>query len=80
MTQVAFRTKVVPVVVEVHLCLCASNVSVDLFWCHYVKKGSRPVDFRDTLPGVFRSQPSPWYAWNTPHPTSFLLRLRREFY
>jgi hypothetical protein len=78
LAQVAIRAAVGPVLVEVHPCLCASSMSLDFLWCHFGKEGSRPFDFREPLPGVFRSQPSPCYARETQHPASSLLVLRRE--
>jgi len=57
MAQVAFRAEVAPVVLEVDSGLCASSVSVDVLGCHFGKDGSRLFDFRETLPGVFRSLP-----------------------
>jgi hypothetical protein len=78
MALVAFLAKVAPVMVEVYPCLCASSVSVDFLLYHLGKEGSHPFDIRKPLPGVFRSQTAPWYAWVPHHPTSSLLRLRCE--
>jgi hypothetical protein len=78
MAQVAIRAKVVAVMVEVHPCLSASNVSLDCVRCHYGKEGSPPFDFREPLPVVFQSQPSSCYARETQHPVSSLVGLRRE--
>jgi len=73
--KVAFRASVVPVVVEVDLCLCDSSESVDSLPYHFGKEESRPFDFPESLPGVFLSQPSPCFARGTQHPTSSLLEL-----
>jgi hypothetical protein len=78
LAQVAIRAVVAPVLVEVHPCHCASSVSLDFLRCHFGKEGRRPFDFREQLPGVFRSQPLPCYARKTQHPASSLLGLRRE--
>jgi hypothetical protein len=78
MAQMAIRAVVAPGLVEVHPCLCASSVSLDFLRCHLGKEGSRPFDFREPLPGFFRSQPSPCNVRETQHPTSSLLGLRRE--
>ena len=75
MPQVAFQTDVGRIVVEVHPCHCTPSVSVDCLRCHFGKKGSHLFDYREPLPGVFRSQHSPCYAWVTQHPASALLRL-----
>ena len=73
----AFRASVAPVVVEVHLCLCASNESVDSLLGHLGKGDRRQFDFLKPLPGVSLSQPSPCQARETKHPASSLLELRR---
>jgi hypothetical protein len=53
LAQVAFWAELVPVVVAMHPCLCASSVSVDSLWCHFGKEGSYPCDFHEPLLGVF---------------------------
>ena len=63
--------------VEVHLFLCVSSVSADYLWCHGGKAGSRTFGFDEALPGVFVSQPPPFYAQETQHPTSSHLGPRR---
>jgi hypothetical protein len=78
MAQVAFRAEVAPLVVEAHLCLCASSVSVDFLVCHFAKEDSRLFDFRKPLPGVFQSQFSPCFARETQHPISSLHGLWHE--
>jgi len=78
MAQVAFWAEVASAVVEVHLSLCITSVSEDFLRCHVGKKGSRLFDFREPLPGVFRSQPSHCSAREIHHPPSSLLGLRRE--
>jgi hypothetical protein len=78
LAQVAIRAAVVPILVEVHPCLCASSVSLDFLRCNFGNFGNHPFDVREPLPGVFRLQPSPCYARETQHPASSLLRLRRE--
>jgi len=75
--QVEFRALVAPVVVVVHPFLCTSCESVDSLLCHLGKEGSRPLDFPEPLPGVFLSQPSPCYAWQTQCPAYSLLELQR---
>ena len=74
----AFRAEVALVVVDVHLCLGVSSMTVDSFLCHYTKEGSRPFDFHESLPGVFLLPPSPCYAQKTQHLTSSHLGLRHE--
>ena len=64
-TQVAFRASVVPIVVEVHPCLCASTVCVDSLVCQFAEHDSRPFDFPKPLLGVILSQPSPCYSRRT---------------
>ena len=73
--QSAFRASVALVVLEVHLCLCASSESVDSLLCHFAKEDGRLFNFPESLPGVFPSQRSPCYAWETQHPASSLLEL-----
>jgi len=63
--QVVFRASVSPVMVDVHLCHCASSQSVDSLLCQFGKGDSRPFDYPESLPGVFLSQPSPSYARET---------------
>jgi hypothetical protein len=41
------------------------------------KEGSRAFGYDEALPGVFVSQPSPFYAPETQHPASSLLGPRR---
>jgi len=43
------------------------------FRCHFGKEGSRAFGYDEALPGVFVSQPSPFYAQETLHPASSLL-------
>jgi len=62
--------------VEVHLFLCVSIVSADTLQCHFGKEGSRIFGFDEALPGVFVSEPSPFYALDTQHPALSLLRPR----
>jgi len=76
--QVVFRASVAPVMVEVHLCLCASSVSVDSLLCHIRKEDCCLCDFHEPLPAVFLSQLSHCYAWQPQHPASSLLGLRRQ--
>jgi hypothetical protein len=76
--QVAFKAEVALVVVEVHLWLWTSSVSVDFVQCHYGKAGSRAFEYKQPMRCVFRSQPSPCYACETQHPKSFLLGLWPE--
>jgi diaminopimelate epimerase len=45
--QVAIRTKMEPVWLEVHPCLCASSMSVDILQCQFGKEGSCLCDFRE---------------------------------
>jgi len=73
--QVVFRAQVAPVMVVVHLCLCAARVSVDSLLCHQGKEDSRMFDFQEPLLGVFASQPSPCDARETQHLASSLLGL-----
>jgi hypothetical protein len=61
----------------VHLFLCVSSVSADSLRCHFGKEGSRAFGYDEALPGVFVSQPSPFYAQETQHPASSLLGPRR---
>jgi hypothetical protein len=75
MAQVPIWARVAPIVVEVHLCLWVSNVSVDDLHCHFGKECSCPFDFRKPLPGVFPSQPTLYYAQETQYPASSLLEL-----
>jgi len=63
--------------VEVHMFLCISSVPADSLRCHFGKEGSRTFGFDEALLGVIISQPSPFYAQETQHPTSSLLRPRR---
>ena len=70
MALVAFRMDVVLILVlavcvrleAVHLCHCASSVSVDSLRCHFGKEGSRQFDFLKPSPGVVLLQLSPFYA------------------
>jgi len=59
---------------EVHLFLCVSSVSAHWLRCHFVKEGSRMCGYDEALPGVFVLQPSPFYAQETQHHASSLLR------
>ena len=72
----AFQASVAPVMVEVHLCLCASRESVVSLLCHFGKEDSCPIDFPEPFPGVCLSQPSPCHARETQHLASSLLKLR----
>jgi len=63
---------------QVHLVLCVSSVSADCLGCHWYKEGICPFDFDEALPGVLLLPPSPFYALETQHPVSSLLRLRCE--
>jgi len=65
MAQVAIRAAVKSLLVELQPFLCAFSVFLDFLLCHFGKEGSRPFDFREPLPGVFRLQPSPCYARET---------------
>jgi len=65
LAQVAFRAKVVPVLVEVNPFLCASSISVDPLLCHFDKEGCLAFNFHESLPGVFLSQPSHDYFQET---------------
>jgi hypothetical protein len=76
--KVAFWDDVAPVVVEVHLCLCASGLSVDSLLCHFDKEGSILCDFHEPLLGVYLSQPSPDYAQQKQLTTASLLGLWRK--
>jgi len=58
--------------VEVHLLHCVSSDSAGSLRCHFSKEGSRTFGFDKALLGVFVSQPSPFCAQETPHPTSVL--------
>jgi len=62
---------------EVHLFFCVSSMSADSLRCDFGKEGSRTFRYDEALPGVFVSQPSPFAARETQHPSSFLLRPRR---
>jgi len=64
--------------VEVHFLLCVSSVSVDCLGCHFGKHGIQTWGFDESQPGVFVSLPSPFYAQETQHPASSLLRPQRE--
>jgi len=44
---------------EVHLYICVTSVSPEIFSCHFEMQGIRPFDFDDTLLGVLLLQPSP---------------------
>jgi len=77
MGWVAFRAAVAPVLVEVHLFLCAASVSRDSFRYHVGNKGSHPFDFHEAFSGVFLSQSLPCYSQQTQHLTSSLLGFRR---
>jgi hypothetical protein len=48
-------------------------MSADSLQCHFGKEGSQTFGFDEALPGVFVSQPSPFYAQETQHPASSLL-------
>ena len=84
--EVAFRSVVASALesavciisVEVHLFLCVSSMSADSLGCHCGRKGIRQCGFEEAWPGVFLSQPSPFYALETQNPASSLLRLLRE--
>jgi len=76
--QMAFWVGVPLVLWEVCWFLCASSVSADSLLCHFGMEGSRPYDFYNPLPGVFLSQPSPFYAQKTQLFASSLLGLGRE--
>jgi hypothetical protein len=78
MAKVAFQTEVVPIVVEVRRCLCASNMFADVLRCHVAERGSSPFDFHEPIPGVVLSQPSPGHARETQHPASSFFGLWRE--
>jgi hypothetical protein len=75
MVQVAFHGNVVPIVVEVHLFLCASSVWVDLLQCALDTEGSGPFDFREPLLAIIQLQPSACCARETLLPSSSLPRL-----
>jgi len=85
-TEVSFKAMVVSTwesagwvdQMEVHLFLYVSSMSADSLWCHIGKEGIRPCGFDKVLPGVFLSQPLPFYAPETQHPTCSLLRLWHE--
>ena len=62
---------------EVHLFLCVSSGSADSLRCHFGKEGSRAFGYDKALPGVFVSQPSPFYALETEGPASTILGPRR---
>jgi hypothetical protein len=62
---------------EVHLFLSVSIVSADSLRCHFGKEGSPTFGYDEALLPVFVLQPSPFYAQETQHPTSSLLRPRR---
>jgi len=64
--------------VKVHLFLCICSMSADSLWCHFGKEGSRTCGFDEAYPGVFLSQPSPFFAQETQHPTFSLLGPGRE--
>jgi len=61
--------------VDVHLSLYVSSMSEDALWCHSGKEGIWPFGFDEASLGVFLSQPLPFYALETQHPTSSLLGL-----
>jgi len=79
--QVVFHAEVALDLEGVHLFLCASSVSADSLLCHFGQEGSSLSDLHEALPGVFPSQPSPFYGQETernvhvelfqPYPTSF---------
>jgi len=81
--EVVFRGDVASVLVlavcvglvEVHLFLCASTMSVYCMLCHFGYEVRHLFYFNDPTPSVFLSQPSPFYAQEGQHPTSSLLRL-----
>ena len=64
--------------VEVHLFLSISNVSLDFLRCHLAEEGRRMFCVDEALPGVFVSQPSPFYAQETKHTAFSLLGPWRE--
>jgi len=76
--QLVFQVEMAPVLVEVHLCLWASSMSVDSLLCHFNKEGYHPVHCDKPLPGVFLSQQLPVSAQATQHPASSFLGLQRE--
>jgi hypothetical protein len=78
MSHLAFRAKVMPIMVDGHLCFCATSMSVDCLQCHFGTDGSRLCDFREPSLGVFRLRPSLCYTWDTQHPASSLFGLPRE--
>jgi len=63
---------------EVHIFLHISSVSADSSRCHFGMECIPPFDCVEASPGVFLSQPSPFYALEMQHPASSLLRLQRE--
>jgi hypothetical protein len=52
-------------------------MSADSLRCHFGKEGSQTFVYNKALPGVFVSQPSPFYAQETEHPASALLGTQR---
>jgi hypothetical protein len=79
LARVVIWAEVALVYVEVHPCLCTSSLSLDYLRCDWGKEGSCPLDLQEPLPGIFRSPPSPCYAWETQCRSSFLLLLRSKF-
>jgi len=76
--HVTFRAKVVLILDQVHLILCASSMSADALLCSWGKSCSCPFDFHQPLLGVLPMQPSRVYTLETKPPSSSLLQLRRE--
>jgi hypothetical protein len=59
---------------EVLLFVCIASMYADFLRCHLDRVGIWLCGFDEALPGVFLSQPSPFYTYETQHPDSFLLR------
>jgi len=52
---------------EVNLLLCVTSVSADSLQCYFAQEGRQTFGFGQELPGVFVSQPSPFYPRKTHH-------------
>jgi len=76
--EVAFRADVPLVLAEVRRFLWASSISADFLLWHFGMEGSHPYDLYKPLPGVFVSQPSPFYTQETQLLASSLLGLWRD--
>jgi hypothetical protein len=74
--QVVLWAEVVPVVEEVHRCLCTPGMSVDSLLCQLGNEGSGPFEIHEPLLGVVLLRPSAMPAkYNIPLPPFFALSM-----